>query len=321
MSCATVSKARRLRRADPMAFLQRALFPTMAFALPTLLVACIDVPSFGVSNEGPSPVATGVDGRGALPVASEHAGMVLVPATSVVSGVTPTGQPGNGKGKGKDKEDKNPPQADSGAAPSVDSGAEATPPPSSPGVIVPSFWLDVHEVTVEAYRACLGAGACTAPDIAPGCTLSEGLSSHPVNCVTADQARAFCTWASKRLVRSEEWTAAAAGDLRRPFPWGVESPSADRLNACGLECGAVAMYAASDGHVQTAPVGSFPAGSTPEGVADLAGNVAEWVEGSLMSTVRGGSYEDVDPSRVSSTNVRSTDAASPTVGFRCAEDR
>ena len=33
----------------------------------------------------------------------------------------------------------------------------------------------------------------------------------------------------------------------------------------------------SDGFAELAPVGSFPAGRTPDGIDDLAGNVEEWV--------------------------------------------
>jgi formylglycine-generating enzyme required for sulfatase activity len=80
------------------------------------------------------------------------------------------------------------------------------------------------------------------------------------------------------------------------------------------------MYAASDGHVRTAPVGSFPLGITPNGVLDLAGNVAEWVDGTLSPVARGGSYADTDRTRVASMDVRSGDVAGPSVGFRCAAD-
>ena len=39
------------------------------------------------------------------------------------------------------------------------------------------------------------------------------------------------------------------------------------------------MFETSDGFATTAPVGSFPAGRTPEGLLDMAGNVAEWTQG------------------------------------------
>jgi formylglycine-generating enzyme required for sulfatase activity len=32
-----------------------------------------------------------------------------------------------------------------------------------------------------------------------------------------------------------------------------------------------------DGHLELAPVGSYPQGRTPEGLDDMAGNVEEWV--------------------------------------------
>ena len=78
------------------------------------------------------------------------------------------------------------------------------------------------------------------------------------------------------------------------------------------------MYGISDGFVGTAPGGSFPLGRSPDGVDDLAGNVAEWVDGA--NAVRGGSYVDVDVASVASMSVRTTDAAEPAIGFRCARD-
>lgn len=80
------------------------------------------------------------------------------------------------------------------------------------------------------------------------------------------------------------------------------------------------MYPATDGHVRTAPGGSFPLGRTPDGADDLAGNVAEWVDGALTPVVRGGSYEDVDVAVVGSTYLRVSASAAPSIGFRCAAD-
>jgi formylglycine-generating enzyme required for sulfatase activity len=80
------------------------------------------------------------------------------------------------------------------------------------------------------------------------------------------------------------------------------------------------MYPSSDGHVRTAPVGAFPGGATPEGVHDLAGNVAEWVDGVLAPAARGGAYDDVARAAVTSTSARSGAVAGPSVGLRCAAD-
>src|SRR5690606_8663392 len=112
------------------------------------------------------------------------------------------------------------------------------------------------------------------------------------------------------------------GAARRAHPWGDEPPSAAHLNACGAECAARGMYEASDGYAASAPRGSFPAGRTPEGVWDLAGNVAEWVDAAPASLVLGGSYEDVDPLTVSSGHARPVlpTTRRPTIGFRCAKD-
>jgi hypothetical protein len=330
----------------------------LAAAVTFGVVACIDAPQIngGVagSGAGSEPDSAG----GASAVSRERDGMVLVPAATfdVTSGVSTTavepqggeGDPqanngnGNGNGNGNDKAKKPPkgggatpdagaggggsPAADAGGAPAADAGAPPSgggvaPAPSATQVAVPAFWLDAVEVTVASYRACLASGACTAPAAGAGCTLAAGLEAHPVNCVTADQARVFCTWNAKRLVRNDEWTAATSGDARRAYPWGAEPPAADRLNACGLECAATSMYTTSDGYTTTAPAGSFPLGRSPEGAHDLAGNVAEWVEGALAPTARGGSYADVAAAAVTSSSLVANAAPGPTVGFRCAADR
>jgi formylglycine-generating enzyme required for sulfatase activity len=252
-------------------------------------------------------------------VSGEHDGMVLVAAVSLDGGAaaaapatSPAGKDaGADKGKGNGNDGKGNGNGNPGT-----SAPAATPPPIS----VPAFWLDAREVTAAAYRACLDVDVCGAPAAGTGCTLGAALLDHPINCVTVDQARAFCTWTGKRLVTNDEWTAAAAGADGRPYPWGAEPPAAARLDACGSECASVGMYAASDGYVRTAPAGAFPLGATPEGVQDLAGNVAEWVDGVLAPTARGGAYDDVSIAAVASTSARVGASAGPTVGFRCAAD-
>lgn len=90
-----------------------------------------------------------------------------------------------------------------------------------------------------------------------------GYADHPVTETTWPGAVRFCQWRGARLPTEVEWEAAARGAAGRTYPWGNEPPTPER-----------AVYGRESG--QTAPVGSHPAGATPEGLQDLAGNVAEW---------------------------------------------
>jgi formylglycine-generating enzyme len=216
---------------------------------------------------------------------------------------------------------------------------------------VAGFQLDRTEVTVEAYRACVQAGGCTVPDaFAPEkgnyhifCNWNhpEGRADHPINCVDHAQAAAFCAWAGKRLPTEEEWEYAARGAAdSRKYPWGNQPPTERHLNGCGAECpshltasrfpGGRPLYPASDGWPETAPVGSFPAGASKQGVLDMAGNVWEWTA-SRYSTydrmrteakwvLRGGSWGGGDAWTERTTNRFRLDESSRAqfLGFRCA---
>lgn len=95
-------------------------------------------------------------------------------------------------------------------------------------------------------------------------------SNHPVYTVSASSADAYARWLSARTGRrfrlptEAEWEWAAAGPDGREFPWGDEF-DADRANT------------AETGLFTTSPVGAFAGGESPFGLADMAGNVEEYV--------------------------------------------
>jgi formylglycine-generating enzyme required for sulfatase activity len=200
-------------------------------------------------------------------------------------------------------------------------------------VALPAFLIDVHEVTNSAYAACVARGACPQIDFAACETLGiEGLpergvpeghalraADHPVVCATQAQAEAYCRFAGGHLPSEAEWERAAEGDDERLFPWGnAWSPTA-------LNWGEGEAYGSVDGHVFTAPVGSYPAGKSPFGALDMAGNAWEWTagryNGSDKAVTRGGGY--VATPMAFTTNHRAPQRVgrvAVNIGFRCAAE-
>jgi formylglycine-generating enzyme required for sulfatase activity/tRNA A-37 threonylcarbamoyl transferase component Bud32 len=110
----------------------------------------------------------------------------------------------------------------------------------------------------------------------PGSEIN-GKDNYPVVLVTWDDAVAFCQWASTvtrraiTLPTEAQWEKAARGMRGRLFPWGgtfsaggSADPEPNRVNF-NMNVGA------------PTPVGKYsPAGDSPYGVSDMAGNVWEW---------------------------------------------
>lgn len=140
-------------------------------------------------------------------------------------------------------------------------------------VYVSGFYIDVHEVTVAEYRRCIEAGECSAPKKTHSDRrkYNYGASErdkHPINGVTWYQAKVYCSWAGKRLPTEAEWEKAAKGTNDSEYPWGHEEPN----------CELAVMDEGGDGcgQARTWEVNSKPAGVSPYGAHDMAGNVSEW---------------------------------------------
>jgi formylglycine-generating enzyme required for sulfatase activity len=180
-------------------------------------------------------------------------------------------------------------------------------------VRVDGFEIDVTEVTVDAYHGCVREGACTEPLSYPGfprCTANRpDHGKHPITCVGQHEARAYCAWAGKRLPTDDEWEYAARGADGRTYPWGNAAPSAQLCWRRSPEDA-------------TCPVGSHPAGDSPFGVKDMAGNAAEWAASSDEShgSIRGvgGTGDDAALLRSSVRHQAPKSYRPVGVGFRCA---
>ena len=106
-----------------------------------------------------------------------------------------------------------------------------------------------------------------------------GLNDHPVVHVSWNDAEVYCGWAGVRLPSEAEWEKAARGTDGRTYPWGNQSLAGNLLNFADINLNVDwADRNVDDGYQFTAPVGSYPAGASPYGALDMAGNVWEWVE-------------------------------------------
>lgn len=227
--------------------------------------------------------------------------------------------------------------------------AEAGPDETFREVEVAPFRLMRHEVTNRQFAAFVEAsGHLTDPERAgsgwvwpgrwervagaewrhpfgPESTI-EGRGDHPVVQVSADDAAAFCRFHGWRLPSEAEWMLAAGGVERHTYPWGEAPPQ--QGEGAQANFGTLACCAADDGDGfrRTAPVGRFPAGRSPFGVDDMAGNVWEWTASPMPGrpgrvVLKGGGWGN-DPFclRIPYRHHNPPDIGLDMVGFRCAAD-
>ena len=187
-----------------------------------------------------------------------------------------------------------------------------------PEMDVDVFWVGATEVTNAQYRFFVDAGGYLDSTLwtqagwtwrernavtEPTCwhRFNFDRPAQPVVCVSWYEANAYAAWLSRetgidvRLPTEEEWEKAARGTDGRYRTWGEEDPTAARANYAhyliDLNMGGSAPGTFNMGIRHTTPVGAYPAGSSPYGALDMAGNVWEWTR---SPTARGGCWRTSD---------------------------
>ena len=145
--------------------------------------------------------------------------------------------------------------------------------------------VGVYEVTFAEWDACVRAGGCAGyrPE-----DEGWGRGRRPVISVSWEDAQAYVEWMSSetgeeyRLLSEAEWEYVARGGTQTARHWGASSSG---------QCGYANGYdrtgdqkhdfpwdpiSCSDGHADTAPVGSFEPNAF--GLYDVLGNVWEWTD-------------------------------------------
>jgi iron(II)-dependent oxidoreductase len=148
------------------------------------------------------------------------------------------------------------------------------------------FYIDTYPVTNAQFKKFMTATRYVPKDAANFLrhwergNPPEGLENHPVVWISIEDARAYATWAGKRLPTGIEWQYAGQGTDGRMYPWGNAFDSTRCNNGLG----------------HTTPVDAFPSGKSPFGVMDMVGNVWQLTNDVYDNvsyyyvTMRGGSF-------------------------------
>ena len=129
-------------------------------------------------------------------------------------------------------------------------------------VYLDAYYIYKNDVTVAQYKkfcAATGRQMPKEPDWG-------WCDDNPIVNVSWEDANAYAQWAGASLPTEAQWEKAARGSDGRKYPWGNE------WDASKCQCSKESPIDAG----KTAPVGSFPAGASPYGVLDMAGNVIQW---------------------------------------------
>ena len=132
------------------------------------------------------------------------------------------------------------------------------------------YWIGKTSVTNRQYQVFVEAAAHRAPSHWGDGKIPSTKADHPVVNVSWHDSRAYCDWLAAltgeimRLPTEAEWEKAARGTAGRTYPWGDQEPD---VGLCNF-----------DSNIgDTTRVGRYsPAGDSPYGCVDMAGNVWDW---------------------------------------------
>jgi formylglycine-generating enzyme required for sulfatase activity len=153
-----------------------------------------------------------------------------------------------------------------------DKGPAAARPAST--VFVQTLYMDLNEVTVAEYRACMKSGKC--PEAGPR-YVDYDRPRQPITGVSWYDAVAYCKAQGKHLPTEAEWEKAARGTDGRLYSWGdapITCARAVYMDKSGRSCG---VKKARGGHPEKGrplEVGSRP--PALYGLYDMIGNSWEW---------------------------------------------
>ncbi len=140
-------------------------------------------------------------------------------------------------------------------------------------VHIPGFWMDEYPVTNVQFQKFVKESHYNPNDNGnflkdwQNGSFPRGWDNRPVTWVALEDARAYCSWAGKRLPHEWEWQYAAQGTDGRLYPWGNDWDAA-------------AVPEPDKGRDPRGPddVMSHPKGASRLGVRDLVGNVWQWTD-------------------------------------------
>ncbi|PGH40073.1 MAG: sulfatase-modifying factor protein [Candidatus Nephrothrix sp. EaCA] len=173
---------------------------------------------------------------------------------------------------------------------------------------MPAFWMDIFPVTNAQFNQFVKATQYKPSDRAnylkhwKNGKIPKGEENFPVIYVSYEDAKAYATWAGKRLPTEVEWQyAAQAGDSNREWPWGQDRSITKRKDSICKTLILMHLNGFDSARCNTRngklfAVGKHPKGANPYGLQDLVGCVWQLTNDEYIQNnhryimMKGGSY-------------------------------